>query len=159
MTRARLTFLLLALSLAPSALLSQERQGEDPFASVLFTAEEIMLHRRAIGLNDEQRDAITRLIEDLQGRAVALQWRLLDETETLKEVLQATRVDQDRAMDRFQRVLNIEMEIKQVHLQLLIRIKNLLTPQQQEELLRLRAGEETSEGGRAPGTGPASSLS
>ncbi len=111
---------------------------DDPFASLLFTPEEIMQHRRAIDLNDEQRDGITRLIEDLQGQMVGLQWRLLDETESVKEAMEGPRVDLDRVMDRFGKALNTEMEIKRVHLELLVRIKNLLTPTQQEELVRLR---------------------
>ena len=47
---------------------------EDPIFSSLFPPELIMQHRRAIGLSDEQRDAISRLIGDVQGRVTALQW-------------------------------------------------------------------------------------
>ena len=69
---------------------------------------------------------------------MGLQWRLLDETEAVKEALEGPRVDLDRVMDRFGKALDTEMEIKRIHLELLIRIKNILTPAQQEELLRLR---------------------
>jgi len=124
--------------LTPGTLSAQSQAEEDPFASLLFTPEEIMEHRRAIDLNDEQRDGITRLIQDLQGRLVGLQWRLLDETESVKEALEGPRVDLDRVMDRFGKALDTEMEIKRVHIELYIRIKNILTPTQQEELLRLR---------------------
>lgn len=133
------SFILVACLLLPSPLPAQEvGEAKNPFGALLFTAEEIMQHRRAIDLNDEQRDAITGLIEELQGRAVGLQWRLLDETEEVKEALEGPRVDLDRVMDRFERALKTEMEIKEVHLELLIRIKNILSPEQQEELLRLR---------------------
>ena len=94
-----LRFVLSALALLPGALNAQAESEGDPFSSVLFTAEEVMQHRRAIGLNDEQRDAITHLIEELQGRAVGLQWRLLDETESVREALEAPRVDLDRVME------------------------------------------------------------
>ena len=124
--------------LTPGMLSAQSEQAEDPFASLVFTPEEIMEHRRAIDLNDEQRDGITRLIQDLQGQLVGLQWRLLDETESVKEAMEGPRVDLDRVMDRFGKALDTEMEIKRIHLELLIRIKNILTPTQQEELLRLR---------------------
>ncbi|MGD2123061.1 MAG: Spy/CpxP family protein refolding chaperone [Gemmatimonadota bacterium] len=126
------------LVLAPGVLGAQAEEEEDPFGALVFTPEEIMQHRRAIDLNDEQRDAITRLIQDLQGEMVGLQWRLLDETESVKEAMEDPRVDLDRVMDRFTKALDTEMEIKRVHLELLIRIKNILTPSQQEELLRLR---------------------
>jgi len=131
--------LVLALFLlTPGILSAQSEAEEDPFASLLFTPEEIMQHRRAIDLNAEQRDGITRLIQELQGQLVGLQWRLRDETESSKEALEGPRVDLDRVMDQFEKALRTEMEIKRVHLELLIRIKNILTPTQQGELLRLR---------------------
>ncbi len=129
---------LISVLLVPGGLSAQTEESEDPFASLVFTPEEIMQHRRAIDLNDEQRDGITRLIQDLQGEMVGLQWRLLDETESVKEALEGPRVDLDRVQDRFGKALDTEMEIKRIHLELLIRIKNILTPAQQEELLRLR---------------------
>lgn len=133
-----LLFLLLPLVFSPGTVRAQAEAEADPFAAYLFTPEEIMQHRRAIELNDEQRDAITRLIEELQGKMVGLQWRLLDETESVKEALENPRVDLDRVMDRFSDALETEMELKGTHLELLIRIKNILTRQQQEALLGLR---------------------
>ena len=130
--------MMLVLLSIPGSLQTQPEVEEDPFAALVFTPEEIMLNRRAIALNDEQRDGITRLIQDLQGELVALQWRLLDETESVKEALEGPRVDLDKVMDRFSKALDIEMDIKRVHLELLVRIKNILTPAQQEELVRLR---------------------
>jgi Spy/CpxP family protein refolding chaperone len=145
-----LPFVLLPLALWPGVLGAQVEEEPDPFSAVLFTAEEIMEHGRAIGLNDEQRDAITRLIEELQGRAVALQWRLLDETASVKEALEGPRVDLDRVLDRFNQALDTEMDIKRAHLELLVRIKNILTPAQQERLRDLRDG-ASGEGEGAPG--------
>ncbi len=132
------SLLLVLFVLMPGALSGQSEGSDDPFAALLFTPEEIMLHRRAIDLNDEQRDGITRLIEELQGRMVGLQWRLLDETESVKEALEGPRVDLDRVMDRFRKAMSTETDIKRLQLELLIRIKNILTRTQQEELLRLR---------------------
>ena len=146
MRRFSLFIFLAAMAAGPEALHAQTIEGEDALEAVLYPPELIMQHRRAIQLNDEQRDAITRMIEQLQGRVVGLQWRLLDETESLVEALERPRVDQDRAMDRLETVLETEKEIKQVHLELLIRIKNVLTPEQQERLDQLRAdgpGEQT----------------
>ena len=136
-----LLLVLSVLALSPGRLNAQAQQEPSPFASVLFTPEEIMQHRRAINLNDEQRDAITRLIEELQGRMVSLQWRLLDETEAVREALEGSRVDLDRVMDRFEQTMETEAAIKQVHLELLVRIKNVLTREQQETLMDLRSGE------------------
>ena len=146
MKKTHLPFFLLALALLPGSVSAQATLEEgDPLAQVLFEPELIMQHRRAVNLTDEQRDAITRLIEELQGRVVGLQWQLLDEMQALSEILEGPRVDLDRAMDRMGEILDIEGEIKRRHLELLIRIKNVLTAEQQDELTRLRdraAGED-----------------
>jgi Spy/CpxP family protein refolding chaperone len=110
----------------------------DPIFQALFPPELIMQHRRAIGLTDEQRDAISQLIQQLQGRVVRLQWELLDEIQQLTEVMSTPRVDLDRALDELDSVLETEKSIKQAHLEMLVRIKNLLTPEQQSSLERLR---------------------
>ena len=139
--------LVLGMMGAPASARAQEVFEEDnPIATVLFEPELIMQHRRAIDLTDEQRDAISQMIQELQGRVVSLQWDLLDEMESLKEVLERPRIDIDRAMDRMETVLDTEKEIKQTHLELLIRIKNVLRPDQQEALARLR---ERGAGGEA----------
>ena len=114
---------------------------EDPIFEALYPPELIMQHRRAIGLTDEQRDAISRMIQELQGRVVSLQWEMLDELQALSEVLRAPRVDLDRALDQMDSVLDREKEVKQAHLELLVRIKNALTPQQHAQLDRLRGGD------------------
>lgn len=113
---------------------------QDPIFRTLFPPELIMQHRRAIGLTDEQRDAISRMIRDLQGRVVQLQWDLLDEVQQLQEITGQPRVDLDRSLDQIESVLDTEKKIKLAHLEMLVRIKNLLTPQQQAELERLRGG-------------------
>lgn len=121
---------------------------DDPVARTLFEPELIMKHRRAIALTDEQRDAISRLIRELQGQVVSLQWELQDQTEALAAELAKPRVDLDRAKDRLDRVMQTERRIKEGHLTLLVRIKNLLNAQQQAALTKLRSEP-------ASGSGPA----
>ncbi len=116
------------------------RQTDDPFASELFVPELIMQHARAIGLDDRQRSAITQLITQLQGRVTSLQWQLAEQMQALKETLGRTSVDQDRALDQLNRLLETETTIKRAHLEMLIRVKNILRPEQKAALTRLRAG-------------------
>ena len=124
---------------AAPALAQELSVQEDPLFAPLFSPELIMQHRRAIDLTDEQRDAISRMIQDLQSRVVRFQWDLLDEIQQLTETMEATRVDLDRALDQLDEVLNTEKEIKQAHLDMLVRIKNLLSAEQQAALERLRS--------------------
>jgi len=134
------------LHLAPRTAAAQEAPSSsrastaDPIFSSLFTPELIMQHRRAIGLTDEQRDAISRVLRELQGQVVSLQWDLQDDVASLRAELDRPRVDLDRALDRMDRVLQVERRIKAAHLTLLVRIKNVLTADQQVMLRRLRDG-------------------
>jgi len=114
---------------------------DDPLFRTLFPPELIMQHRRAIELTDEQRDAISRLISDLQGRVLGLQWELSAEVEELAAITGGPRVDLDRALDQMDSVLETEKDIKQAHLEMLVRIKNILTPEQQARLEELRGPE------------------
>jgi Spy/CpxP family protein refolding chaperone len=127
--------------LVGSARLSAQtapKPEEDPFAAVLFPPELIMQHARVIRLNDEQRSAIIKLIEQLQGKVIGLQWQLAEQVQALRETLGRSRVDQDRAIDQLNAVLDTEKNIKKAHLEMLLRIKNVLRPEQQTELTRLR---------------------
>ncbi len=129
-------------ALATPVLAQQEQTvAQDPLFATLFPPELIMQHRRSIGLTDEQRDAISQLIGNLQGRVIRLQWDLLDEVQRLAEITAGTRVDLDRSLDQIGNVLDTESEIKQAHLEMLVRIKNLLSAEQQAMLERLRAAE------------------
>ena len=136
---------LLAAVSAPAAAQSAP-SVDDPITRTLFEPELIMKHRRAINLTDEQRDAISRLIKELQGQVVSLQWELQDQVESLASELARPRVDLDRARDRLERVMQTERKIKEGHLTLLVRIKNLLSPQQQATLSKLRAEPSATEG-------------
>ena len=134
----------LAAGFASAAPVLAQQQAQppavqaDPLFDALFAPELIMQHRRAIGLTDEQRDAISQMIGELQGRVVRLQWELLDEMQQLTELMSIPRIDLDRALDQLDNVLETEKQIKQAHLEMLARIKNLLTPEQQTTLERLR---------------------
>jgi len=80
--------ILLGLLVVPQGVAAQAQPGEsDPFSEVFFAPELIMQNRRAIGLTDEQRDAITGAIQEFQGRAASHQFELLDEVQTLIDIL------------------------------------------------------------------------
>ena len=132
--------LLLLCALGSPAVGAAQEAGQDPdpYSEVFFAPELIMTHRRAIDLTDEQRDAITQEIQDLQGRAVSYQFELLDEQQTLIDILAEDEVDLDRAMDQLNEFLDTENRVKRAQVELLIRIKNILTPEQQEILRDIR---------------------
>ena len=136
------TLLAMVAVILPGSLAGQG-PPQDPFASVLFPPELVMQHRRAIDLRGDQRDAITEAIQELQGNVVSMQWELLDQTQALVEMLASPRADEGKVLEQIDAVLAAEARIKRSQMTLLVRIKNILTPEQQDRLSGLRgAGSE-----------------
>ncbi|MFV2008195.1 MAG: Spy/CpxP family protein refolding chaperone [Longimicrobiales bacterium] len=134
--------LAMAAVILPGSLAGQ-KPPKDPFLSVLFPPELVMQHRRAIDLQRDQRDAITEAIQELQSNVVSLQWELLDQTQALVEMLASPRADEGNVLEQIDEVLAAEARIKRSQMTLLVRIKNILTPEQQDRLSELRgAGSE-----------------
>lgn len=130
-----------ALLIAAAPALAQQpgpQAGEPDFAEHLFPPELIMQNQQRIGLRPEQRTVITGAIRELQNKVIDLQWRIQEETQRLRELLQAAPVDETSALAQVDRILGIEREVKKAHLRMLIQIKNALTPEQQQMLRRLR---------------------
>ena len=135
------TVLMAAALLAPPILESQfrstPRQSED-FSRGLFTPELIMRHYREIGLSTEQRATITEAIRILQSGVVDPEWRLMEVSQNLTELLEATPIDEAQALSVIDQVHEAEAEIKRANLSALIRIKNALTQEQRDKLMELR---------------------
>jgi len=117
---------------------AQEMKVEDRFGQALFAPELVMQHARRIGLTDTQRSAITTAIQELQVRAVGLQFEMIEELQRLIELLEQPRVNDGQVVPLLNRVLDKEQEVKVTQTLMLIRIKNVLTPEQQATLRDLR---------------------
>jgi Spy/CpxP family protein refolding chaperone len=61
-----------------------------------------------------------------------------DEAQQLADILKSNTVDESEALAQIDRVLAVEREVKRAHIAMLIRIKNVLTPEQQATLKALR---------------------
>jgi Spy/CpxP family protein refolding chaperone len=123
--------------------------GPPAFLRQLFVPEQIMRYQDELGLSAAQRDAITKEMAEAQKRVVELQWQFESASKKLTDVLSAPRIDEAAAMAQADQVMNLELQIKRTHLALLVRIKNLLTPEQQTKLTELVAKEPPR-----PGPGP-----
>jgi Spy/CpxP family protein refolding chaperone len=112
--------------------------GGPSFLENVFPPGLIMRHQSDIGLTDAQREAITKHMEDAQKALVTLQWDVERESGKLGKLLAAERIDEAAALRQADQVMSAEERLKKAHLTLLIRIKNALTPAQQEKLRQLR---------------------
>ena len=113
-------------------------QGPDPLRKNLFPPELIMGNQRAIGLEGSQRDAIRAEVLEAQKRFTELQWELQDAVEAMALLVGQARVDEQEALAQLDQVLAVEREIKRAQIQLMVRLKNQLTPEQQKQLQEIR---------------------
>lgn len=120
--------------------------------SRLYPPEVVMQNQGAIGLSAGQRDAIAKETERAHKELLELQWQLDAEKEKLIGVLDGEKVDEARSKTAALEVMKREDAIKVGHLAMLVRIKNVLTKDQQEKLRALReaqrcAGTPARDGG------------
>ena len=104
----------------------------------LFPPELVMRYQSEINLGDDQKKAIVKETQALQSDLVPLQFDMGEAAGKLKEALAAPKVDEEKASVLADRLMALESRIKKRHLALMIRIKNILTPEQQSLLRELR---------------------
>jgi Spy/CpxP family protein refolding chaperone len=110
----------------------------DPLAHLMFPPDMIMAHARQLNLTDEQRTFMRSEIQKTTASFQDLQWKLQDQMELLQETMKSTSVNEQQALAQLDKVLDIEREIKRLHIALAVRLKNRLTPEQQEQLHQIR---------------------
>jgi Spy/CpxP family protein refolding chaperone len=113
----------------------------------LFPPELVMRHQAEIALGEEQRTALVREMQAMQSDLVPLQFEMSDAAGKLRAALDMPRVDEDKASALADRLMSLETRIKKRHLALMIRIKNILTPEQQSRLRELREQAAARRGG------------
>ncbi len=121
------------LLLLPAGAAAQHTDHES-LEQHVFTPEVVMRAGDHIDLSSDQRAAITEAIRDFQRTELELEWEIQDETQRLVELIRASTVDETAALAQAAVVMDVESRVKQAHLGMLLRIKNLLTEQQQEQL-------------------------
>ena len=145
----RLVILIGALALSAATTLAAQPtagppggrpQPPDPLGESFFPPELIMSHQAELALQETQRATIMTELQQAQTKFVELQWRMSAEAERLAKLLQPTTVNEAQALEQIDRTLAVEREIKRAQVALLIRIKNVLTAQQQAKLATLRRG-------------------
>jgi hypothetical protein len=109
----------------------------DPLAGAFFPPELIMQNQQVLRLTADQRSAMMAEIQRVQERSQPIQWQMTEMMERFSTMLRAPRVDEGAALAMLDGLLQQEREMKRLQIGLLVRLKNLLTEQQQG-LLRER---------------------
>jgi Spy/CpxP family protein refolding chaperone len=123
----------------------------DPLAHLMFPPDMILNHARELNLTEEQKTFLRGEVQKATASFQDLQWKLQDQMEALHETMKSTSVNEQQALAQLDKVLEIEREIKRLHIGLAVRLKNRLTPQQQEQLHNMRMDHDMMQG---PGGNP-----
>jgi Spy/CpxP family protein refolding chaperone len=104
----------------------------------MFPPDMILNHARQLNLTEEQKTFMRSEIQKATTSFQDLQWKLQDQVEQLHETMKSTSVNEQQALAQLDKVLDLEREIKRLHIGLAVRLKNRLTPEQQEQLHNMR---------------------
>ena len=112
--------------------------GMQPFERDLYPPELVLSNQLAIGMTDEQVAALKKLLADTHTRLFDVQVDLQRAQERIAQNLKPAKVDEAAVLASADQVMALESQMKKTHLTLLVRIKNLLTEEQQAKLDSLR---------------------
>ena len=130
---------LLSFALAGALSWGQSPQSSDDLlAGQLFAPELVMQYSQEIQLTPDQSKAIKDEIQKAQAKFLDMQWEMQLEKEKLVLLLKAQPVDERAALVQVDKLLDRERDINKTQISLLIRIKNQLSPAQQNKLMELR---------------------
>ena len=96
----------------------------------LFPPTLIMQHQSELELSDAQQESIKAELREFQSRVVDVQWDLQAAQGELQSALAEDRIEPETATAAIERLLDAENALKKLHLGLLIRIRNVLDPEQ-----------------------------
>jgi Spy/CpxP family protein refolding chaperone len=123
------------------------RPGEDPLGRFFFPPELVLQHAQELALQPGQRSTIVSAVKEAQGDLFDLQLLMSERSQELMKLLGGDpthpvpgpeRLDETAMLAQVDRILAVERDMKRRQLQLLIRIRNALTREQQEKLARYR---------------------
>lgn len=117
----------------------QQRHGApDLMAENFFPPELIMQNQKALNLSTDQQTAIRAEMQKTMAKFTDLQWQQSAESEALEALLKQERVDEKTALAQLDKLLAIENDVKRLHFSAMVRMKNILTTEQQAQLRELK---------------------
>ena len=137
---------ILTLALFPLAGAAQVDLGWE-VERTLFPPELVWENREAISLDWEQQKQMTEAIAGVRARAAELEAGIWQSTIALAETLDSDWINADEALTHAEWIFGQEQQVKTLHLQLLIQVKNILTAEQEQLLTEIRARATGSSGG------------
>lgn len=133
------TLLLVAVLCLPAAQ-AEDGKDDDWMKGRLFAPELILSNRAALKLSDAQRDTLRKELVALQARASEIDFQMLDSATEIQTLLDKHPVDSKAVLTQVDTLLAAEHRKKRLYLEMLINVKNMLTPAQVQIARELALG-------------------
>jgi Spy/CpxP family protein refolding chaperone len=112
--------------------------GGPPLEHNLFPPEFVLQNQDSLALTDDQVSAIKKEIDATHARVDPAHQSLRALAEQLHALLAKPQVDEAAALALASQTMDLEKAIKTAHMGMMIRVKNLLTAEQQDQLQKMR---------------------
>ena len=134
----KIGIIIILIGIAINYSFGQDGQKEDLMADHFFSPELIMPNHKVIGLSQEQEKDIMEEMKSAQSDFMDLNWQMSKVKVDFTNLIGKTQVDETKTLETLSEMLNIENKIKKRQITLMVRIKNLLSKEQQEQLNKLK---------------------
>ena len=102
----------------------------DMFKGKLFPPNVILEHKTDLNLTREQFTAIKAAVIEVQANIAEFEWDMQEAHQNIMAELDQSPVDEKRVLKHVSAVLAAENQVKKQQMTMLIRLRNLLTPDQ-----------------------------
>ena len=127
-----------SLALSCAAQTSPPGRLPDPIQANFYPPELVRMAVPSLGLTEQQQADLSDAAERVEPHIARTSKLLQDETKKLSEMTKPDKLDEEAVMQQGEKVLSLERDLRRANLELLIKIKSLLTPEQQTKLRDLR---------------------
>ena len=109
-------------------------RAQESYQQQLFPTDQVLSNRAEIGLSDAQYEAVKNLYGDHIKPFSSLKSDLDKAQFALKKELEQSSIDEEKASMLMEQITQIESKLKQLRMRMLVKVKNELTPEQQQRL-------------------------
>lgn len=102
----------------------------DMFKGKLFPPNVILENQAELNLTKEQFTAIRAAVVEVQAAVAELEWDMREAQQNVMAELDKSPVNEKRVLEHVSAVLAAENRVKKQQMTMLIRVRNLLTPDQ-----------------------------
>jgi len=131
------------LSITIISILAQFSFGQDMFKDYVFSADQILEHKKALVLTMDQEIRIREIHNNSIPQFNNAKWDLDAEVVRLAEMISKSSVDVAYSVAQLEKILKMENGIKILQMRTLLEMKNVLNQDQQRMLMNL---DETKKG-------------